>query len=181
VVTTIAGSAGLSGSADGTNANARLRNPAGIALDTAENLFVADSGNAIIRKLRPSGTNWIVSTIAGSAGAFGNVDGVGNAARFDFPFGATVDSCGTAYVTDQSAYTLRLGRIAIVLQTTILGKQLTLSWPLVASNYVLETKSSVLPGPLWIPLTSGISILPDSFSLVTNAVSPSAFYRLQKP
>src|SRR6185436_750494 len=127
------------------------------------------------------GTNWIVSTIGGSAGMMGNVDGVGSAARFDFPFGAAVDSGGTVYVTDQSAYTLRLGRIAIVLETTLSGNQLTLSWPLVASNYFLETKSSVIPGPLWIPLTNGVSTLPDSFSLITNAVLPSAFFRLHKP
>ena len=185
VVTTIAGSAGLSGSANGTNANARFNNPAGIALDIAGNLFVADSGNvgagSVIRKLRASGTNWVVSTIAGLAGAFGNVDGVGDAARFDYAFGAAVDSGGTVYVTDQSAYTLRLGRIAIALQTTISANQLTLSWPSAASNYLLETKSSVIPGPLWIPLTSGISVLPDSFSLTTNVVSPSAFFRLHKP
>jgi hypothetical protein len=76
---------------------------------------------------------------------------------------------------------MRLGRLAIVLQSTISGNQLTLSWPLAASNYLLETRSSVIPGPLWIPLTSGISVLPDSFSLTTNVVSPSAFYRLHKP
>jgi hypothetical protein len=180
-VTTMAGLAGSSGSANGTNANARFNNPAGIAADNAGHLFVADSNNKTIRKLRASGTNWIVGTLAGSPGSSGNVDGIGSAARFDFPFGIAVDTGGKVYVTDNSTFTMRLGQIAILLQTSLSGNQLTLSWPLAANNYFLETKTNVIPGPPWIPLTNGVVVLPDSYSLTTNTALPAAYFRLHKP
>jgi len=51
VVTTLAGKAGSSGSADGNGVAARFLNPAGIAGDAAGNLYVADTGNDTIRKI----------------------------------------------------------------------------------------------------------------------------------
>src|ERR1700677_2056921 len=45
VVTTLAGSAGQSGKADGTNDSARFNYPSGVAVDCAGNVYVADSGN----------------------------------------------------------------------------------------------------------------------------------------
>src|SRR5262249_18985584 len=50
VVTTLAGTAGMSGSADGTGATARFNRPTGVAADSAGNLYVADQGNDTIRK-----------------------------------------------------------------------------------------------------------------------------------
>ncbi len=46
----------------------RVFNPMGIALDSATNLYVADTDNIEIRKVTLTGTNWVVSTIAGVAG-----------------------------------------------------------------------------------------------------------------
>lgn len=71
-VTTIAGTPGVSGSADGTNGAASFYidavNICGVAADTNGNVYVTDTGNSTIRKLTPIGTNWVVSTIAGMAG-----------------------------------------------------------------------------------------------------------------
>jgi hypothetical protein len=64
-VTTIAGEAGDTGSADGTNGAARFNNPLGVAVDSAGIVYVADSGNHTIRKVTPLGTNWVVTTLAG--------------------------------------------------------------------------------------------------------------------
>jgi len=107
VVSTIAGQPGRSGSSDGTNSDARFSIPAGIALDIAGNLYVADTGNETIRKIVPTGTNWIVSTLAGSAGQSGGEDGTGTDARFSEPYGVAVDGGGNVYVADKATYIIR--------------------------------------------------------------------------
>ena len=66
--TTIAGLAASGGSTDGTNSAARFYLSQGIAADSAGNVFVADTCNRTIRKITPSGTNWVTSTIAGLPG-----------------------------------------------------------------------------------------------------------------
>ncbi len=66
-VTTIAGAAGTSGTNDGAGSAARFNSPVGIAVDAATNLYVADQYNYTIRKIAPVGTEWVVSTIAGSS------------------------------------------------------------------------------------------------------------------
>ena len=71
-VRTIAGAAGQCGSADGVEGNARLCRAAGLALDGAGSLFVADSGNGTVRRITISNA---VSTIIGVPGAQNNVLG----------------------------------------------------------------------------------------------------------
>jgi len=107
VVTTIAGSAGNYGSVDGTNSEARFYGPHAIAVDSSGNLFVADFSNCTIRKVTPVGTNWVVSTIAGSAGNQGSADGMGSAASFHSPHGIAADGLGNLYVTEFLNYGIR--------------------------------------------------------------------------
>jgi sugar lactone lactonase YvrE len=109
VVSTIAGQAGQSGSADGTNNTARFRQPSGLAVDASNNLYVADAGNDVIRKITPVGTNWVVSTIAGQAGQSGSANGTGSSARFDRPIGVALDRSGNVYVADTYNDTIRQG------------------------------------------------------------------------
>jgi hypothetical protein len=97
VVTTLAGTAGLYGSADGTGAAAKFYGPKGIAVDGTGNLYVADTGNNTIRKITPAG---VVTTVAGSAGSTGSADGTGAAARFNGPEGIALDGAGNLYVAD---------------------------------------------------------------------------------
>ena len=107
VVTTLAGLAGHSGSADGAGGAARFAFPCSVAVDPAGNLYVADRDNTTIRMVTPTGT---VSTLAGSVGLprFGNpVDGTGSAARFAGPTGVAVDTAGNVYVADAYASTIR--------------------------------------------------------------------------
>ncbi len=108
VVTTIAGRAQWSGSADGSNSEARFYKPSALAVDTEGNLYVADAGNNTIRKVTPGGTNWVVSTVAGLAGKFGTADGIGDAARFNGPSGIAVDPNSIVYVSDTSNNTIRM-------------------------------------------------------------------------
>lgn len=104
VVTTFAGSPGPPDSADGTGIAARFSGPRGIALDTAGNIYVADTNNETIRKITPGG---VVSTLAGAAGVRGSFDGMGNTARFRSPTGLAVDGAGEIYVADSENNTIR--------------------------------------------------------------------------
>jgi NHL repeat/Immunoglobulin I-set domain len=104
VVSTFAGTAGAAGSDDGTGAAARLRNPNGLAIDSADNVYVADWGNHTIRRITPAG---VVSTLAGSAGQSGSADGSGAAARFSMPSGLALLGPGRLVVADQGNHTLR--------------------------------------------------------------------------
>jgi hypothetical protein len=101
-VTTLAGSAGLgSGTADGTGSTARFTYPAGVASDGAGNLFVADAGNHLIRKVVIA--TGVVTTVAGTAGISGTADGTGTAARFTYPQRLATDGVGNLFVADKFA------------------------------------------------------------------------------
>ncbi len=104
VVTTLAGSAGASGFADGTGSAARFNTPQAVAVDAAGNVFVADTANHTIRRITPAG---VVTTLAGSAGASGSTNATGSAARFNAPRGIAIDAQGVLFVADTGNHTLR--------------------------------------------------------------------------
>jgi hypothetical protein len=118
VVTTLAGTAGMTGSSDGTGAAARFNYPTSVAVDVAGNVYVADTRNDIIRKITPAGA---VTTLAGMAGINGGSDGTGAAARFDSPSGVAADSAGNVYVADTNNSTIRKITPAGVV-TTVVGR-----------------------------------------------------------
>jgi sugar lactone lactonase YvrE len=98
-VTTIAGSAGVTGTTDGTGSAARFNGPHLLTTD-GTNLFVPDYNNNSIRQVVIA--TGVVTTLAGStAGATGAVDATGTAARFNGPGGITITpDKSTLYVTD---------------------------------------------------------------------------------
>jgi sugar lactone lactonase YvrE len=99
VVSILAGGSGINGYVDATGTNARFFNPQGIAIDASANVFVADSGNNLIRKITSGG---LVSTLAGGGGntASGFVDATGTNAKFGSPVCVAVDTSGNVFVAD---------------------------------------------------------------------------------
>ena len=107
-VTTIAGNPTLSGSADGTNSSATFSVPRGIAVDSAGIVYVSDAGNNTIRKITHSGTNWIVTTLAGSATGLNEcVDATNSMARFHNLYGMVADGGGNVFVVDRANDAIR--------------------------------------------------------------------------
>lgn len=104
VVTTIAGKALAKGSTDGTGSAARFNSPVGVAVDSVGNVYVSDEANETIRKITPGG---VVTTLAGTVGLAGSVDGTSGAAQFSTPAGIAVDSAGNIYVADQTGDIIR--------------------------------------------------------------------------
>ncbi|TKC82919.1 hypothetical protein FAZ69_24755 [Trinickia terrae] len=96
VVSTLAGSAGVAGSADGTGTAATFNKPEGVAVDASGNVYVGDRSNNEIRVITPAG---VVSTLAGSTTS-GSANGTGSAASFNTPSGVAVDTSGNVYVAD---------------------------------------------------------------------------------
>ena len=178
VVTTIAG--GSVGSADGTNTAAQFNLPQGICADSSGNLFVADSQNRTLRKLAPAGTNWVVTTVGGLAGSSGTNDALGTRARFALPYGITADPLGNLWVADSLNDTIRLGQLLPALQISALANKAILSWPLLATNVILETSPSLDPSAVWTPVSDSIITNPAGFFLTNNATD-TAFFRLRKP
>lgn len=96
-VTTLAGLAETPGAADGMGSEARFNLPRGLAVDDSGTVYVADQGNATIRKIAPDGT---VTTWVGRVGRTGVTDGAGSSALFHSPEGLAVDNAGHVYVGD---------------------------------------------------------------------------------
>ena len=116
-VTTFAGATGLGGSADGAGSSARFNSPRGLAVDAVGSIYVADTGNSTIRKITSAG---LVTTLAGTPGLSGSVDGTGSAASFNSPQALAVDAGGSIYVTDTYNHTIRrISSVGVV--TTLAG------------------------------------------------------------
>lgn len=105
VVTTLAGLAGARGANNGTGSAARFSNPRSVAVDSSGNVYVADTGDSLIRKITPGGT---VSTLAGFPYLAGFADGTGNAALFNGPQGVAVDGAGNVFVADHENHAIRM-------------------------------------------------------------------------
>lgn len=105
------------GYADGQGEAARLSTSDGMTMDAQGNLYIADTGNHVIRRVTPTGA---VTTIAGTAGSAGSANGTGATARFNRPQGITVDAAGDLYVADTGNHMIRKITAAGVV-TTISG------------------------------------------------------------
>jgi sugar lactone lactonase YvrE len=105
-ISTVAGIGGYGFSGDGGLAtSATLAYPQAVAVDSAGNLYIADSNNARVRKVSPSG---IIMTIAGTGvSGFSGDGGAATSARFGSPVGIAVDSAGNVYISDSNNSRIR--------------------------------------------------------------------------
>jgi RHS repeat-associated protein len=113
-VSTFAGS-GRGEARDGNGTQAGFKSPAGLALDAAGNLYVADSGNDQIRMITPAG---VVTTAAGGVHS-GFADGVAAQSLFKAPGGVAVTASGVVIIADSGNNRIR--QLAAGLVTTIAG------------------------------------------------------------
>ena len=95
-VSTLAGT-GNAGAINGLGKLASFNKPTGLAVDGAGNVYVADAGNNLIRKITPDGT---VSTLAGTVAAVDTSNTVSGQPLFSGPSGVAVDASGNVYVAD---------------------------------------------------------------------------------
>ncbi len=122
-ITTIAGTGGTAGSTgDGAAATAALLNlPGGIAFDASGNLYIADTGNHVIRRI--SGGNII--TVAGMIGqpGYGGDLGAANSANLTSPTAVAFDAAGNYYIAEggNNAYQIRKVDITTGIINTYVG------------------------------------------------------------
>jgi len=202
-VTTLAGTAGVAGSADGVESAALFYVPFGIAVDTNGDIFVADTYNDTIRKINPAGT---VTTLAGIAGLTGKADGTGPAARFFNPYGVAIDGLGNVYVSDlynnrilagtpvvQSPATVTLGNLDQGHDGTEKSPTVTTNPAGLATIVVYENGSTNPPsntgsyavfativdpnftGSAYATLTISPSLPPDTSMIVRNTLAGGSF------
>jgi uncharacterized protein (TIGR03437 family) len=121
VITTVAGvgpvgSYGGFGGDGGPATSAALGAPMGVAVDSAGNLYIADTSNSRIRKV----SNGVITTVAGNAAAgFSGDGGPATSASLSWPMGVAVDPVGDLYIADYSNQRIR--KVANGVITTVAG------------------------------------------------------------
>ncbi len=180
-VSTLAGAAATSGSADGTGANARFNSPRGMALGPDGDLYVADNNNHLIRRITTAG---VVTTYAGSVPGY--ADGAPLAAKFNSPAAVAVAANGDVLVADYSNARVR----RIVRAGNAAGSVETLAGNGTAGNGPASSTpdgigvAAVIAGPSGMVVRGNTLTLRDSVGLLrqidlaTRAVTTLAGSRL---
>jgi hypothetical protein len=176
VASTFAGQTWAFGSRDGLGSTARFADPQGLAIDSEGNLYVAEGGVSLIRKITPGG---LVTTIAGMGNGY--ADGVGSAALFNGPLGVAADKWGNIFIADTYNQLVRKGTPIMPLQIYSAGSQLAVSWPSWAANYLLEGQPATGNTNAWTAITNGIVSDANNFTYTFPPTNSAQFFRVRSP
>jgi len=150
-VSTFAGTAGTSGSSDGTPGS--FSSPNGVTVDASGNVYVADYGNSTIRKITSLGA---VSRLAGVTGTPGTSNGTGSDAHFYWPSGICLDASGNLLVADTYNHAIR--------KVTTAGAVTTLAGSIGTSGNV-DTATDVTP---YFNMPTGVAVNSAGLAYVTD-------------
>ena len=103
-VSTFAGDPGVWGTADGTGLAANFGALGGMCIDSNDNLYVADTFNDTVREITPGA---VVTTVAGSPGNSGYMNGPAGQSKFNYPYSVAVDTGGNLFVSDAANNVVR--------------------------------------------------------------------------
>ncbi len=151
-----------------TYVSARFNGPAGVAADAAGNLYVADEGQRLIRKIDING---VVTTLAGGTVSptqgYASIDGTGTSAGFADPTGLAVDATGNIYVSDN-------GPLACIRKVTPAGVVTTIKgfdFPTI-NNGAQHTNKTYVPEAIAVDGSGNIYIGDDANKLILK-VTPA--------
>jgi len=174
VITTVAGTGtpGFSGD-NGLATSAQLNNPYGLAVDSAGNIYIADTGDQRIRRVSSAA----ISTVAGNGTlGFSGDNGPATSAQLDDPYGLTVDTAGKVYIAEFDNNRVRV--LTPIIPCTYSVSPTTLQAAVPGGNLTVGIKTgaacswTVSGLPSWITL-SGASSGAGSAS-VTLVVAPNS-------
>ena len=168
IITTVAGngtSTPLRYSGDGGDGtNAQLNLPAGVAVDTFGNVYIADTSNHRIRKLD---TNGIITTVAGNGNfAYSGDGGPATSASLKSPSGVAFDSSGNLFIADKANNVIRKVNPSGIITTVVFSSQITSPTGVAVDG----------AGNLFIPTGSVIRKVNPSGQLTTVAGTSSGGY-----
>ena len=145
IITTVAGNGTFGFSGDGGSAiSAQLQGPQDVAVDGSGNLYIADLGNYVIRKVNAS--TGIITTVAGNGtSGFSGDGGSATSAQLTAPLGVAVDNSGNIYVLDQGGGRIRKINASGTISTIAGGGNSGLGGP-AATYYSLLCSESLAVG-----------------------------------
>lgn len=174
IITTVAGTGVMGHSGDGGPATgATLYFPAGITVDKDENLYVAEFGSSVIRKID---TNGIITTVAGTAQAgFSGDGGPAILAQIGHPLNVAADAAGNIYFGDRDNKRVRRidtkGMIATVAGDGLVGQ--------VPANGTPATQASISPGEVTLDSSGNLYISSGKLVMKVDVSQSAAAFAAQ--
>lgn len=117
-----------------------FKSPAGLAVDASGNVFVADQGNNLIRKITPAG---VVTSPVGELVA-SQIDSTGNYATFNRPSALAFDASGNFYVADPSNFAIRKVITSSGAVSTIIGNKTRTKALISPTGICIDPKGNII-------------------------------------
>jgi hypothetical protein len=175
IITTIAGTgtAGFTGDT-GAATSATLNNPTGLYVDSSGDVFIADTGNNVIREIVAGTIMRVAGNAAGTAGAGGN-GGPATSASLNDPLGVSLDSAGNIYIADHNNNEVRevvktSGNIVIFAGTGTAG---------ILGNNVLATTAELNgPSSVFVDANNNVFIADTNNSIIREVLASNSKIQL---